>query len=78
MTNLTALIIQTNDPKDIICDAGGPSKNGKWTGWISLYRDGEFHTDLCNTEAIYKTKKEAIKKMKELVKEIRKINLEKK
>ena len=70
MTRLTALEICTNG-KDIKCTAGGPSKeNGKYVGWIERWRDGNYHKPLLNSEAIYDTEKDAIKAMKEVVKEI--------
>ena len=75
MNRLTMLIIKTRG-KDIKCQAGGPSKiNGKYTGWITLFKDGNYDHELLNTESIYDTKEDAINEMKKLVKEVRKIKL---
>ena len=71
MNNLTYLIIATRGD-DIKCDFGGPSKkNGKYVGWITLYRNGEYDHELLNTEAIFETGLEAKEHMENLVSKIR-------
>jgi len=76
MTRITALEIQTNG-EDIKCTASEKTTNGKHVGWIELYRNGELHKPLINTEAVYDSKKDAIRAMKEVVREVRKMDLSK-
>jgi hypothetical protein len=57
---LTAYIISSR--KDIIVTAGGPNKDGKWMGWITLSEQDEYR-ELLNTEELYNSKKEAINAM---------------
>ena len=71
---LTALMIQNPD-NDIRCLAGGPV-GGKWTGWISLYRDGQLHSDLLSTQPVYASKSKAVGAMKKLVEDIRSAKLD--
>lgn len=71
MTNLSKLIIQTRGD-DIKCDVGGPSKEeGKYVGWITLYNDGRYHTELLSTNPVFDTKEDALKYMEDLVKKMR-------
>lgn len=68
---ITALTIQNNE---VICDAGGPSKeNGKYCGWIMMDVD-RWHP-LLNTETIYTTADDAKKAMLSIVSEIKKADL---
>lgn len=76
MNLLTALIIQSRGD-DIVCDAGGPTENGKYSGWIQLYRNGEYDHDLVSTEPVYDSKQDAIFAMQELVKTVRAMDLKK-
>lgn len=77
MNFLTALIIQSRGD-DIVCDAGGPTKKeGKYVGWIQLYRNGEYDHDLVSTEPVYDSKQDAIFAMQELVKTVRAMDLKK-
>lgn len=66
--NLTALVIATRD--DIVVDAGGPDKNGKYTGWITLGLEDRYRP-LLNSEAIYDGVEEAKKAMQKIVDDIR-------
>lgn len=75
MTVLDALIIQTRGD-DIRCLAGGPNKNGKYAGWISLFRGDEYDHDILSTNAIFPSGETAIEHMRSLVEEIRKMELE--
>ena len=71
MSRLTALIIQTNG-NNIKCDAAGPSpENGKYSGWINLWKRGAFHQPLLNSEPVYESEEKAIEAMKEVVKAVR-------
>ena len=74
MTRLTGLIIQTNG-ENVVCDSAGPDKFGKYAGWISLFKDGSYHSSLLSTNGIYDSTEEAEKKMKNLVEEIRAMDL---
>jgi hypothetical protein len=76
MNLLTALEIQGNGD-NIRCEAGGPSTdNGKYVGWISLYRDGELHKHLLSSESIFESSKDAVQYMKNVVKEVREMKLD--
>lgn len=70
MTKLTAAIIQTRGD-DIKCEAGGPDNEGKYTGWITLYRKGELDRNLLNTPPVYNTEKEAVAAVTTAVEEVR-------
>ncbi len=75
MNLVTSLTIQGNDD-NIHCDAGGPSKrNGKYVGWISLWRNGELHCELLSTEPVFDTSEEAIKYMEDIVTKVRTLKL---
>jgi len=72
---MTALIIQGNG-QDIKCSFGGPAKdNGKYCGWISLWKDGDLHTELLSTEAIFDTAMAATAYMEKLVVKVRSLDL---
>ncbi|TSC96925.1 MAG: hypothetical protein CEN88_256 [Candidatus Berkelbacteria bacterium Licking1014_2] len=75
MDHLTALIIQTRGD-DIRCLAGGPDKDGKYAGWISLYRGDEYDHDLLSTNPCFQDEASAIKHMQSLVEEIRTMDIE--
>ena len=77
ISRMSAMMIQGSDPENIKCLAGGPSKEGKYAGWIQLWKNGSYHTDIVSTQGIFDSKKEAVKHMKDLVKEIRKLDLTK-
>jgi len=61
---LTAYAIATNP--SIVTTAGGPAKNGKFVGWITLGEEDRFRP-LINTEPIYDSASEAKQAMIELV-----------
>jgi hypothetical protein len=67
VSNYTALIISSRD--DIVATAGGPTKDGKFVGWITLGQLDRFRP-LLNTEPIYNTKEEAVVAMKKIIEEI--------
>ena len=76
MNMITAMIIQSRGD-DIVCSAGGPTKdNGKWVGWITLYRDGEYDHELLSSQPVFDTKKDAVEYMKGVVKSVREMDLE--
>jgi len=70
MTRLTAIIIQTRGD-DVKCMASEPDKNGKCAGWIYLLKDGNIHTPLISTKAIYDSKEAAKSAMEEIVEKVR-------
>lgn len=75
MTRLTGMIIQSRGD-DIVCAAGGPSReNGKFCGWIELYRNGEYDHALLSSPAIYDSEEVAIKEMENIVTKVRSIGL---
>ena len=75
MTLITALEIQTNGD-DIRCAAGGPStENGKYVGWISLWRGGNLHKEMLSTDAIFDTADEAKTYMESVVAKVRDTDL---
>ena len=75
MNLLTALEIQGNG-ENIKCSAGGPSaKNGKYTGWISLWRDGHLHKELVSTNATFDTPEAATEYMEWVVSQVRQLEL---
>lgn len=70
-------MIQGQDKENIVCDCGGPSKdNGKYTGWIQLHKNGIYHADLLNTNAIYETREDAVTAMQSIVDEVRSMELD--
>jgi hypothetical protein len=76
MDVLTLMIILTRG-KDVVCSFGGPSKdNGKYVGWLLLFRDGEYDHELLNTEAIYDSGRKAKKAMEKLVADLRSKSIE--
>jgi hypothetical protein len=74
MNLITALEIQTNGD-NIVCDVGGPAKNGKFCGWISLFRDGDLHKHLLSTHPIFATAKEATEYVEKIVTDVRAMDL---
>lgn len=82
ITRFTAIMIQIHPDytretgEGIEVSAGGPNKEGKWTGWISFWRDGRPHiSPLLSTHPIYDSKENAIKAMIDLVDNIRKTDV---
>jgi uncharacterized protein YegP (UPF0339 family) len=57
ISRLTAYIISSR--KDIVITFGGPNKDGKYMGWITLPKQDNYRM-LLNTEDLYNSKKEAI------------------
>ena len=75
INRITAIEIQTNGD-NIKCSAGGPAKeNGKYVGWIELWRDGDLHKPMISTQPVFDTESEAIKAMENIVVEIRALDL---
>jgi|GEM_PF-3903176 len=70
ISRLTAAIIQTRGD-DVRCLAGGPNDHGKWTGWISLYRDNIYDHDLLNTQPVFDSETAAVSAMEDVVSKIR-------
>lgn len=68
VSTLTALILKTRD--DIVCTAGGPTKDGKYVGWITLGVEDRFRP-LLNSEPIYDSAEDATAAMRRTVEEIR-------
>ena len=66
ITVYTALCIANNP---VLCQAGGPDKDGKWTGWIM--KDEDRWSPLLNSQPIYESHDAAVKAMEEVVKAIR-------
>lgn len=60
ISRITAYTIASNP--DVRVSAGGPDKDGKFTGWITL---GE--ADLLNTEAVYDTPEAAKEEMSKII-----------
>ena len=72
VARMTVMMIQGNDT---ICDA---IKYGEmYAGEIYTAKDGHRHALMISTRPIYKSEKEAIKAMEELVEELKDINLKK-
>lgn len=70
MTRLTAIIIRTRGD-DVHCQAGGPDRDGKWAGWVSLFRNEAYDHALLTTKAIYASEEEAVAAMQQLVAAVR-------
>lgn len=70
ITRHTALIIQAND---VTCDAGGPSKDGKYAGFI-LFTSKNYRP-LISTELVYDNSEQAIMAMQKIVGQIKAMNL---
>ena len=75
MTLTTALIIKSRGD-DIKCFAAKDKKSKKWMGFISLYNDDCFHTDLLSSDPIYDSGEVAVDEMKKAVECIREMELE--
>ncbi len=70
ISNLTVMIIATRGD-DCKVDAGGPTEEGKYVGWITLYKsNGEYDHELLNGPDV-DTKEEAIQMMQGIVDAIR-------
>jgi hypothetical protein len=70
MTRLTAIIIRTRGD-DIRCDAGGPNRDGKWTGWVTLYNGDDYDHELLSTQPVYDSKDAAVAAVQEVVRVVR-------
>lgn len=66
ISRLTAMAIQGND---VLCEASGPDKEGKFAGWVRLDVD-RWHP-LLNTAPIFETAADAEKHARDLVAEVR-------
>lgn len=64
MNRLTALIIANNPTVKV--SAGGPAKNGKYVGWITLGEEDHFRP-LLNSDAIYETVEIAEEEMQKVI-----------
>lgn len=74
MTRITALEICTNGD-NIKCSGAGPStENGKYVGWIEMWRDGDLHKTMLSSDAVYNSENEAEKAMQEIVDKIQKMD----
>lgn len=71
ISNLTMLIL-ANNPEIGITHAG-PSKNGKFSGWITLGAEDRYRPIL-NTEAVFDSIELAEKHMLNLISEAKKTN----
>lgn len=69
ISRLTALIIATRGD-DIHTDFGGPTKNGKYVGWITLGPDDRYRP-LISSDACFDTGEAAKEAMVKTVAEIR-------
>lgn len=70
---ITALTIQTQGD-NIHCE-GLLTESGKWMGCIWHYKEGTPHALLISTEAIFKSEKEALENVEDLVTKIRAADL---
>jgi hypothetical protein len=75
VTKLTAILIQIHG-KDIKCEAVGPTRKGrKFMGLVNLYMNGEFHSTLLSSQAIYETPGLAVSEMQRVVDNVRAMDL---
>ena len=74
MSILTALIIRTNG-ENIHCEGAGPDKDGKYAGFVELWKDDRLHDILVQTRHTYSTRQEAVDTMKRLVTEVCEMDL---
>lgn len=71
MTRMTFLMIKHNGA-GIKCEAIGPTKDGKYAGWISYWKDDRPHIcPLVSTSPVYESATEAEQAMRDAVTEIR-------
>ena len=76
VTLINAMIIR-GQGDNIVCEVYGQSEEtDKWAGAINLYKDGFFHRTLISFDPVFNTEEEAVTYMKEVVKEVRSIDLE--
>jgi hypothetical protein len=68
ISRLTAMMIAEGE--NLIFTAGGPDKNGKYMGWITLGED-RYCRPLLNSEAIYDSLETATQAMLDLKKQCR-------
>jgi len=77
MTRWTALAIYEGGD-DIKCEVGGPcTEEGKFTGWIQLYRDGILHTPLLSSNPVFDDAESAKRAMEKIVADVRALSLDK-
>ncbi len=57
----------------IFCIASG--SDDKWAGHVYLAKNGDLHQHLVSTEAVFASKADAVTKAKDLVKQIRALDL---
>lgn len=77
ISRLTVALIQSHpdevDGDGIGCDGAGPYPNGKFAGWITLWRDKRPHiSPLLSTEPVYDSVLVAKEAMQQFVNDIRK------
>ncbi len=70
----TALTIKNNGD-NIVCSAGQDANAQKWCGFIHLLKDGHVHCEVLSTIPFFDSKEAAEQHMKDLVKEIREMDL---
>lgn len=72
---IDALVIQTNG-EDVKVEVAGPCKEtGKYGTWVMLYRDGDVHRPIVNTELVFDSEEGARKFGDDLVAEVRAMDL---
>lgn len=78
ISRLTAMLIQAHPDLDreagygIGVSASGPHPNGKWSGWVSFWRDGRPHIcPMFSTDPVYDSAEEAEAAVKAGVAELR-------
>jgi len=74
MTLLTAMIIQTRGD-DVVCAAGGPSKEGKYSGLVELHSNGDYDHLLLSSEPEYESALAAVNAMENVVRQVREAKL---
>lgn len=75
LTRLSVMTIQGNGD-NIVCEVFGHDRQTKkWAGAINLYKDGFFHTTVVSSSAAFDTAEKAVAFMKEIVQEVRKLDL---
>ena len=74
LSRLDALVIQTNGD-DVKVEVVGPGKTGKFGTWVMLYRDGDVHRPIVNTELVFDSEENARKFGDDLVAEVRAMDL---
>jgi hypothetical protein len=68
---MTAMLIKYNGD-EIIPSSYGPTDNGKYASWISLYKDGRPHIDpLLESDPVYESTEDAEASARAAIDEIR-------